>query len=913
MQWSSITGKLLAPVIGAFILTTVAALLTANSQFNKVIDSSQQAVYEEKVESICALLRRTNERLLKTGLVEAYQDDFKNAAIATLHKNSLQRKEQRIYPFILDLKGTVILHPHLSRGDRSLAHTDLAHTLLAAPQGSLNYTYQGEERWCFFKQFPAWNWVVAYTLPLEIKYQAVKQFRTLLIIIMGVITCLALAWITLMIGALTRPIIRLSQLSRAIANGNLDQNIPMGGNDEIGILSRNFIRMRDAIRKKIRELEEELKERQKAEQHLLQKNAYIHSILESLTHPFYAVDINDYTIKIANSASGFHYTDSTACCYQLTHNRDRPCHSAKHPCPLEIIKRTKKPVMVEHTHQKKDGTKQYLEIHAYPVFDQQGELIQMIEYAIDVTEHRVEQAELATEKERLAVTLRSIGDGVITTDISGNVLLLNKVAEQITGWRTDKAQGRPLGEVFTIIDEETREPRESPVVQVVSSGQVVSLANHTILMTKDGRERYVADSGAPIMDAESTIIGVVVVFRDVTEQLTMEQELLKVKKLESIGVLAGGIAHDFNNILAAILGNINLALFDPELNDKTKKLLSSAEKASLRAKELTQQLLTFSKGGEPIKEVTSLETIIKDSAEFILHGKNISCHYALPDDLWLVNVDTGQISQVIQNIVLNAAHAMPEGGLLTICGENYISSSEEGFPLAPGKHFVKVAITDKGRGIPAHIVENIFDPYFTTKEDGSGLGLAISQSIIKRHHGHITVESTMGEGTTFTLYLLATTRQETTDKKTAKEEKKTESASGSSGGLKILLMDDEEAVRNVSGEMLTMLGNEVVFSENGEEAVACYKTAMDAGTPFHLVIMDLTIPGGMGGAEAVQEILALDPQARVMVSSGYSNDPIMADCTAHGFCAALVKPYQLQQLAEALSRYGHATEGAPAA
>ncbi len=519
-----------------------------------------------------------------------------------------------------------------------------------------------------------------------------------------------------------------------------------------------------------------------------------------------------------------------------------------------------------------------------------------LQKAHDLLETKVIErtSDLASEKERLAVTLRSIGDGVITTNIEGTIVLMNKRAEKLTGWQHEEAVGQPLEKVFNIINERTRDPCENPVSKVIQTGQIIGLASHTAIIARDGSEKSIADSGAPIRDRESRIIGAVLVFRDVTDKLRMEEELLKVKKLESIGILAGGIAHDFNNILAAILGNINLALFDPDLKDRTKNLLAEAEKASQRAKDLTQQLLTFAKGGEPVKEISSLDNVIRDSANFVLHGDMTACQFDIPEDLWLVDIDKGQISQVIQNIVLNASHAMPEGGLIRITCENLTSEGENALEFAQTGRFVKIRIQDKGIGMSANVVEKIFDPYFSTKHGGSGLGLAITQSIITKHNGHISVESKPGIGSIFTIHLPASKQTKTQDKESLAENK-------TSSQAKILIMDDEEIVRAVIKEMLVQLGHDVELSENGAEAIKLYQEAA-TNKKFDLVFMDLTIPGGMGGKEAVQEILAIDPNAKVIVSSGYSNDPIMANFKDYGFCAALVKPYQLQELSRVISQ-----------
>ncbi len=513
----------------------------------------------------------------------------------------------------------------------------------------------------------------------------------------------------------------------------------------------------------------------------------------------------------------------------------------------------------------------------------------------DITERKKSSEELMAERERLSVTLRSIGDAVITTDITGRITLMNKMAESITCWSQKEASGLALEEVFRVIDRKSGEPGENPATKVLQSGLVEHIANDTILIDKTNKEKSISDSAAPIRDKESKIIGVVIVFRDVTENNRMEEELLKVKKLESVGILAGGIAHDFNNILAAIVGNLNLALMDNSIEEKTRKLLIGAEKASLRAKNLTLQLLTFSKGGEPVKETSSVAEIITDSADFVLHGSNVICHYNFPQYLWLVDIDKGQMSQVIQNIIINSRHAMPKGGTIDVQCENVVSakvgSSLQNFP----QNGIKITISDTGVGIPSNVIDRVFDPYFSTRQKGSGLGLAISNSIIRKHNGRILVQSLPGKGTTFTIYLPASTHQEEPEKQLKNQKKNLPSS-------RIMVMDDEELVRDVAEAMLLQLGHKTILVEDGAEALRTYQAQMDNDEPVNAVIMDLTIPGGVGGKDAVQNILAIDPTARVIVSSGYSNDPIMANYQEYGFVAAVVKPYQVNELEKILEK-----------
>jgi signal transduction histidine kinase/ActR/RegA family two-component response regulator len=378
---------------------------------------------------------------------------------------------------------------------------------------------------------------------------------------------------------------------------------------------------------------------------------------------------------------------------------------------------------------------------------------------------------------------------------------------------------------------------------------------------------------------------------EMKERNRTEDELLRARRLESIGLLAGGIAHDFNNLLTAILGNISLAKMFIDPSHKVSGRLAEAEKACTRAKDLTRQLLTFSKGGAPIKRTVSIKELLIDSASFALSGSNVKCEFDLPADIRPIEVDEGQISQVINNVIINADHAMREGGLIRVRARNITVAPTDGFPLRNG-NYVQISVEDHGNGISAEYLPKIFDPYFTTKPKGSGLGLATCYSIIKRHEGLITVESEVGVGTTFYIYLPASAETTNLDKGATD--------GPAHGNGRVLLMDDEEIIRKVAGQMLSHLGYEVVTAADGHEAINRYVEARAEGRPFGAVIIDLTVPGAMGGKEAIQKLTELDPGIRAIVSSGYSQDPIMSEFRKFGFCGMVAKPYKIEDLSRAV-------------
>jgi PAS domain S-box-containing protein len=638
------------------------------------------------------------------------------------------------------------------------------------------------------------------------------------------------------------------------------------------------------------------------------------------------------------------------------------------------------------------------------------------------------QQALFAEKERRAVTLHSIGHAVITTDTDGRVRLMNKVAEQLTGWSQDESLGQPLAIVFNTVDEATGARCESPVARVLATGAATELGSSIVLVARDGTRRPIADSGAPIRDATGSILGTVLVFRDTTEsrkaqtllrqseekfrtiieqnadgfalldefgtviewnpalerisgitgeqamgkpvwellqfvqasmaehahgaerlrelfsgglsrsdspvffhnrefvtqregeEITLEQTafpvktergfrvgciirditqqkkasmaLQKAEKLESVGVLAGGIAHDFNNLLGGIFGNIELASIkarDPEILSHLHASMQTMD----RARALTQQLLTFAKGGAPVRRAGSLFPFVRTAVEFALSGSNVSCRFKVEPSLWICNFDKNQMGQVVDNIVLNAVQAMPQGGCITVLAENVVVGEYESPSLSPGK-YVRTSFADQGPGIPPSISARIFDPFFTTKAKGTGLGLATCYSIMKQHAGFIAVESELGRGSVFHTWLPAS-EEPLLEQSAANKQ-------SSRGQGTILVMDDEPMIREVAVKLLEHIGYSCRTAQEGHEALNEYQRFLGEGGRWRAVICDLTVRGGMSGKDLASRIRQIDKEVPIIVSSGYADDPVLADPKRYGFDDSIPKPYTFSQLSQVLDR-----------
>ena len=768
----------------------------------------------------------------------------------------------------------------------------------------------------------------------EARQRMAATYRTgLIITIFMAVSGLAIAItvVRLLHAGVTLRIRRLTRTARRLRDGDLDVIFHDDSADELGTLARVFTAMtsqRSADIKKLHEANDALRaSRATLEQAVAARTAELRNLLRFSTHitattelgPLYrsctslamellAFDFStlmllDDTGKKLTIHDTIGFPSATIGTFTLVEGQGLSTYVVEHKeaavvedfnlekrfevpsmvfehgissalCVPMMIGETVFGVFIGHTREKRRFTNTQIEL--FQSFANQAAI------AIDNARHlkRLEESERT-----FRTFFNHANDAILIFSPDGRIIEANEIAVNRSGRKRAELRALTFADLTPA---DARDLLEKQLAALATQGKAIF---ETTCESKDGT-RTPVEINATMFNHQGQQAFLAVI-RDISERKHMEKELQKIGRLESLGVLAGGIAHDFNNILASILGNINLASLDGSLADETRNLLQEAEKASIRAKGLTQQLLTFAKGGAPVKEVSSVEGIIRDCASFALRGTTIRCRFDFAPGLHQVEVDKGQFSQVIQNLVINARHAMPDGGTITIGARNSAPPPQQ---RDAADHWLEITIRDQGIGIPEQIIDKIFDPYFTTKQQGSGLGLAVCHSIISKHGGVISAASAPGQGTTFTIHLPAvpSPAKEKTAPPTGETTAPASLAHDRPG--RVMIMDDEAMVRNITGAMIKRLGYEVVEAKDGEEAIHRYREMTAAGDKVDVVIMDLTIPGGMGGKEAVATILEIDPEARVMVASGYSNDPVMANYREYGFCGAVSKPFRLDEL-----------------
>jgi len=537
----------------------------------------------------------------------------------------------------------------------------------------------------------------------------------------------------------------------------------------------------------------------------------------------------------------------------------------------------------------KDRKERDIYLRAYSINNKEGKVVGLVGMHTDITERKRAEEVLLEHQARLDLALKSAHMGVWRWEFKENMRYFDDLTCQLLGIDPLTFSGT-LEEILRAVHPEDHEKIKTALARTIERDVPYETSYRVIW--PDGSVHYIAARGRLGRDDKGQPSRINGILWDITDQRLLEDERLKTQKLESIGTLAGGIAHDFNNLLQGIFGYISIAKLTFDQKEKSLAMLTQAEKALHQSVNLTSQLLTFSKGGKPAKKVFALRPLIENSIAFALSGSRINYEIVIDDNLPTVEADEGQIGQVIQNIVLNADQAMPLGGMIRVSARNIPATAIVPTIDLQGD-FVEISIRDQGTGIPPEHLPRIFDPYFTTKEKGSGLGLATAYSIIKNHGGLVRVQSEVGKGTTFFIYLPASSLNV--------DEPKSQARPALVRKGRILVMDDDEIIRAVAGELLTVLGHDVAFAQTGEAALETYRAAREAGRPYDVVILDLTIRGGMGGLETLRKLSEIDPDVKAVVSSGYSDDAALSIYREQGFRAFLKKPYNLIDLERTLN------------
>ena len=770
MKPKTITLKLLALVIGGFVVSSVAILLVAHHQLVRIIDQSQNEMYAGKVDVIHTTLARVNERLQQTGLVEAYEADFKASVLQELRNTYYKQPGAQVYPFIIDPDGNIILHPDNPQENDDTQAKSIVQQLQPASTSEMPGVgiCQNRKNWYTFKSFDPWGWVVCYTVPLDVKYNDARIFQKTLIFVMSVISIIVLLGLSVMLTRHTKPIVQLANVASEIAGGNLDHNIPLDAKGEVGILARNFKDMRDAIHRKIRELNEEIDERRKT-QHQLLKN-----------------------------------------------------------------------------------------------------------------------------EENLQTTLNSIGDAVIATDTAGLIVRINPVAEKLTGWPAKEALGNPLDTVFKLLDITTRDAVSIKKRQTSPSdpGQ-----EGVLLVARDNTTYRIADSWAPICSDAGELLGMVLVFRDITAAVAMQDQLRQSQKMDAIGQLAGGIAHDFNNVLMGIMGATEV-LHDYLTDDpKAEKFHGMILDSALRAAGLTEKLLAFARKQSATSARFDLHKTLNDCISLL--GSTIDPRIKIDTTLSAARSqivgDPAQLQASFLNIGINASHAMPDGGTLRISTRNIEldarACNASPFDLYPG-NYLEVEFQDCGCGIDPTVLPHIFEPFYTTKAqgEGTGLGLAAAFGTVKQHHGAIFAHSQMGVGTEFYIQLPLAL-----DHKDVPELPPDEMVRGKGH---ILIVDDEEPIQTAAKLILEQLGYQISIAQNGREAVDLFSANP---TAYDLVILDMVMPE-MNGRDCFIAMRKINKTIRVLVCSGFARGADMEKMIEMGLNGYLQKPYRYAELSQEIAR-----------
>ncbi|HKZ16696.1 MAG TPA: PAS domain S-box protein, partial [Geobacteraceae bacterium] len=744
-----------------------------------------------------------------------------------------------------------------------------------------------------FKRIKSTNWILAANFPQSEAYAPIHRAKWYLLAALITVPCFSVLTVWWFMHHLTAPLLQFTRHVKAFTRREEEPRpFRVTSRDEIGTLAQTFNEM--------------LAEMDKQKKTIREQKEFSENLLLNSAVPTFVLDSRHRVIiwnKACEELTGIKATEilGTADSWKAFYGKERPVladiviDGNDKELQFYFGSCSKSPftpdgLQAEGWRRTANGRVFYAFFDTAPVRNAAGEIIAVIQTIQDITERKQMEETLRESEERYR-RLVELSPDAIYIHTGGILVFANVTGAKLLGAeRPEDLYGR---EALDFVHPDNRD-------LVVRRLNGLKLDGDSNPVTEEMFVRL--DGSIVTVDVSSLIFiyqgkeAVLVVARDIREQKKMQEELLKAQKLESLGILAGGIAHDFNNILTGVLGNLSLANARLGPDHSIARYLGDCEKAVVQASKLTQQLLTFARGGEPVKKLIDAASLIRETASFVLRGSNVRSVIELADDLWSVEADSGQLNQALNNILINAAQSMPNGGEITVRAGNETLEPENMHQL-PSGYYLRIVIEDRGCGIPSENLTRVFDPYFTTKTEGNGLGLASVYSIIKRHGGAVEVSSSVGIGSSITIHLPALPGELPEGEAVNKAPELIGNGRG-----RILIMDDEDFIRDIASEILEFMGYEVESCADGKEAVERFRKARESKIPYDAVILDLTIPGGMGGKEASALILKIDPHAVLIVSSGYSNDPVVANFRQHGFSGVVSKPFDANGLARELDR-----------
>jgi PAS domain S-box-containing protein len=780
------------------------------------------------------------------------------------------------YLYIYDASRLLIIHPQDERVLKRDVPRGANRLFDAALDGfeviGETVNSRGVHMLASLKRIPETQWVIAAQQPTAEAFAPIKEARKRTVL--GILTAALLAALVgiVMVRRITDPISKLRLAASDFGGPDFEKRLNhMPSTGELGELTETLTRMSRKLSQTMASLKGATRDWERT--------------FDTVPDAVFLIDQNHGVFRLNSAASRIVDLPVTRAigrkCYELIHGLDHvPTH-----CPHKETLTSGRIARAEF-----EGMipGRVLEITSSPLAEESGHIVGAVLVARDITAQKEADRAIRESEERYRDIVENSLDAIYTCDRYGRHISCNQAMCEILGYGRNEIIGIGLTDMT---DPDKARALQMDFDRLYDTGIPLRDVSYEVI-SKDGR-RIILRGNLRLMSKGGMKMGFHGIMRDVTEQQVLESHLQRTEKLEAIGTLAGGIAHDFNNILTAIMGHLNLAKLYTDQKDRLTKTLSEAEKAVLRAAGLTRQILTFSKGGEPVKEVIAVPPVVQEAANIAL-GRASRCTYETiyEEDLPAVEADRGQLIQVLTNLLINARQAMPDGGLIQVrAGKRNIRATDR-FGTLPQGTYVYVVVRDQGVGIPSRSLHRIFDPFYTTKQEGSGLGLATCHSILTRHGGHIEAASTPGEGTAFTFYLPA---KDSLPEPLEEQRDRLEKGQG-----RVLVMDDEEPILVVVAQALKGAGYEVDTARDGDRAVALFRIAMEERNPYRAVILDLTIPGGMGGLETIKALKTMDDAVKGIVSSGYSHDPVMSNPLQYGFSAAMQKPYKLADLTRTL-------------